>query len=191
MRIYRCLWFTATAVIVSSVAMFDVVAFGWLRLAVVGLVMALFGWLLGFVLAEGRADRWLWTRRVMVWSAFGAVAADGLVMTLGRAGAVIGLVILVTSPAALRLIRGTVLRWSSRRTSGPPEMLATRDLLRRWEWTTAEVARADTSMSRRLALVEERRRLLDEIQDRDPSHFDLWVASTVPDGADRQRPGHT
>jgi hypothetical protein len=61
------------------------------------------------------------------------------------------------------------------------EALTLRDLHRRWEWTTAEVLRPTTSVSRRVALVEERRHLLDELQLRDPVGFDAWLHTAVPD----------
>lgn len=189
MRLYRYLWATTAAVIISPAALFDAIAYGWLRMAVMGLVMALLGGLFALVIAEGRADRWRWARRGVMWAGLGAVAADALVATLGRTGALIGSAILVTSPAVLGSVRSSFLRRSSHRTSGPPEMPAACDLLRRWEWTTAEVTRADLPMSRRLALVEERSKLLDEVERRDPSHFATWMATAVPDGrVDRQRP---
>jgi hypothetical protein len=109
------------------------------------------------------------------------MAADGLVVAWEGAGVLVGVVLLLTAPVVVRQVRELLLARSSRRTTGPPETLATRDLHRRWDWTTREVLRASTSVARRLVLAEERRMLLDELQRRDPAHFDAWTATAVPD----------
>jgi hypothetical protein len=165
---------------------YDVATGGLLRLAVLGPGLAVFGALLAFGFVEERPDRRLWVRRAFVWSGLTAVTADALVAMWGDVGLLVGVGMAVTSPQLCTFARAQLLqRLGSRRASGPPESLSTRDLLRRWEWTTAEVLSAGTSVSRRLVLVEERRRLLDELQDRDPAHFDEWLVSAVPD---RPRP---
>lgn len=152
------------------------------------LTMSLFGGMCAFALAEDRPDRWLWTRRGILWSGLGAVAMECLVSTWDGLGVAVGVALALTSPAVLGATRGLFVSWSSRRTNGPPEVLRTRDLHRRWEWTTAEVLNPGTAVSRKLVLAEERRHLLDELQCRDPAHFDTWIVSAVPDRRpDRQR----
>lgn len=180
MRIYRFVWLLSAAVVTASAGVYDVLTGGWLRLAVLGPLTALFGGLLGLALTEDQSDRWRWTRRGAVWTGLGAVATDALVATWGGVGAVVGAMLVLTSPTLVTWARATFLSWSSERAGGPPEALTSRDLLRRWSWTTAEVLRTGTPVARRLLLVEERRRLLDEIERRDPSGFDAWVATAVP-----------
>lgn len=189
MQIYRFVWVVLAATVSGSAVLYDVVTGGLLRLAVFGPGLAVFGALLVFAFVEDRPDRWTWVRRTFLWSGLTAVAADAFVAMWGEVGLLVGVVMAVTSPAALELARRLLLLASSRRTSGPPESLSTRDLQRRWQWTTAEVLRASTPVARRLVLVEERRRLLDELQDRDPSHFDAWLVTAVPDRPrDRSHP---
>lgn len=166
MRTHRFAWATVAGAVAASCAAYDLVTGGWLRLALLGSTMALFGGLLGFVLGDERPDRWAWARRGAVWSGVGAMAADALVVTGGAVGALVGLALVLTSPVVVRSARSRLLAWSTRRTAGPPEILATRDLLRRWDWTTGEVLRAGIPIGRRLALVEERRALLDELERR-------------------------
>jgi hypothetical protein len=184
--IHRFVWAVSTVTVMGSAIVYDVATGGLLRLAVFGSALAAFGGLLAFAFVEDRPDRGVWVRRGVVWSGLAMVAADALVATWGGIGMLVGLALVGTSPVVLRLARRLRLQ-SSRRTSGPPESLSTRELLHRWEWTTAEVLRPRTPVARRLVLVEERRRLLDELQDRDPEHFDAWLVSAVPDGL-RERP---
>ena len=177
MRIYRVAWLVSAIGATTFTVVHDLASGGWVRLLVLGPVMALVGGILGFVFAEDRPDRRTWAMRGAIWTGLGTMAADAFVSTWGGLGMLVGLALLLTSPVLLRTARGRFLAWSARRTTGPPESLATRDLLRRWDWTTMEVRRDSTSTARRLALVEERRTLLDELQSRDPSHFDHWMAT--------------
>lgn len=181
MEVYRFVWFVVTAIVSASALVYDLASGGLLRLAGFGPGMALFGGMLVLAFVEDRSDRWLWVRRAALWSGTAAVAADALVAMWGEVGLLVGVGFVVTSPTLLVLARQQLLRHTSRRTSGPAESLSTRDLLRRWEWTTTEVLRPTTPASRRVLLAEERRLLLDELQARDPSHFDAWLHSAVPD----------
>ena len=182
------MWGVSAAVVVTAAAVSEVVAGGLFRMAALWLTMSLFGGMFAFALAEDRPDRWLWTRRAILWTGLGGAAMECLVSTWQGLGVGVGAALALTSPVVLGATRGLFVSWSSRRTSGPPEALRTRDLHRRWEWTTAEVLRPATTWSRKLELAEERRLLLDELQRRDPAHFDTWIGSAVPDRRpDRQR----
>jgi len=187
MRVYRWVWAVATSLVVVSCVSYDLAVGGWVRLAVLGPVMAVFGALLGLVFAEDRGDRWGWARRGAAWLGVGATTADALVATWGGTGVLVGAVLLLTSPSFLRTVRARLMARSLRRCSGPAEMLTTRELLRRWDWTTREVLHRGTSVPRRLSLVEERRKLLDELQRRDQDGFVEWIAVAVPDRP-RDRP---
>jgi hypothetical protein len=181
MRTFRFLWAVSAAVIGVSAAVYDVAVGGLPRMTALWLTMSVVGGAFAFVFGEERRDRWLWTRRAMLWSGLGAVALDCLVTTWKGIGVGIGVVLVLTSPVFIDVSRRLFVSWSSRRTSGPPETLSTRDLHRRWEWTTAEVLHPSTSLARRLVLAEERRHLLDELQCRDPAGFDAWLVSAVPE----------
>lgn len=180
MEIYRFVWGVTAALVTAAATVYDVATGGLLRLLVLVPVVGLFGGLLGYSIAEERPDRWLWTRRAAVWTALAAAAADTLTATGGGLGLLVGMVLVLVSPTAIGLGWSWAFAWYSRRSGGPPEAMVRRDLLRRWESTTAEVRRPTTSLARRLVLVEERRQLLDELQRRDPAYFDDWVATAVP-----------
>ena len=181
MRIYRFVWGVAAVVVTAAATVYDIATGGLLRLVVLGSVVAVFGGLLGYSIAEERPDRWAWTRRAAAWTTLGTVAVDGLAAMFGSPGLLVGALLVLSSPLAVGLCWRGAFAWSSRRASGPPEVMTRRDLLRRWEWTTAEVRRPTTSPARRLVLAEERRQLLDELQRRDPSSFDDWVVTAVPE----------
>ena len=184
MRTYRSVWSVTTAFVTVPCVVLEAVTGGWARLALLVPTMLLFGGLLGFVFADDRPDRWTWARRGAGWLCVGTAAADGLVATLGGAGALGSVVLALTSPVVVGAIISQYPALTDRRTAGPPESLSTHDLLRRWDRTTGEVLRC-TSATRMLALAEERRALLDELQQRDPVHFDRWWATSVPDRSGR------
>lgn len=181
MRSYRVVWTGAAALVVGSASVLDIAGGGLLRMTLLGVGTGFFGAALAYAIVEERPDRWTWVRRALLWCALGAVATDALAVAWGNAGVAVGIGLLAVSPPVVSLARAGFVHWSSRRTSGPPEALTLRDLHRRWEWTTAEVLRPTTSVARRLTLVEERRRLLDELQLRDPVGFDAWLQTAVPD----------
>lgn len=144
--------------------------------------------LLAFTICEDRPDKWHWTTQATLWTAGVTFTWGGLVTVSGAVGSLVGLALLATCPSLVANVRALVLRSRLRGSSGPLETLGRRELLRRWEWTTCEVLRSTTTLQRRLALVEQRRLLLDELERRDPSHFDEWVTTAVPHRAPpRQR----
>ena len=184
MRTYRSVWAVSTAVVTVPCVVLDAVTGGWGRLALLVPTILVFGGLLGFVFADDRPDRWTWARRGAGWLCMGTAAADGLVATLGGAGALASVVLVLTSPVVVGAISSQFPALTGRRTAGPAESLSTHDLLHRWDRTTGEVLRC-TSATRMLALTEERRAVLDELQLRDPVHFEQWWATSVPDRSGR------
>lgn len=181
MSSYRMVWVSVTAFVVGAASIYDVVSGGLARMASLGLGFGLFGAFAAFTLAEENPGRRAWVRRSALWCGLATVSADALITTWASAGAGMGVVLLLASPPMVSYAWVRFESWSSRRTSGPPDALSTRDLRRRWDVTTAEVLRPTTTVSRRLALVEERRTLLDELQLRDPLHFEAWLVTAVPD----------
>ena len=138
-----------------------------------------------FALCEQDDQRWRWTRFAAGRAFVGTVIWGSLIGTWSGLGLVLAVLLTGTSPALLGLA-GTGLR-SRRRTrlAGPPEGLARSDLLRRWRWTTTEIRNPSTPTARRMVLVEERRRLLDELEQRDPAAFAAWIPTAVPAGRPR------
>ena len=188
MRIYLFLWSVSAAVATGGAAAVVVGSGEWLAVVAVALALAAFAGIMVLAFLEDRTDRWRWTARTALGTVGVCLATGGLGTAWGRAGSLVAVGLVVTCPFLITWTRRQVGAWRSHRVTGPPESLGRRELLRRWEWTTGEVLRSSTPLERRLVLVEERRRLLDELEQRDPVHFADWVVSAVPDRAPpRQR----
>lgn len=187
MDVYRFAWAVVTGVVVAGSVAYDAATGGLLRMVTLGGLIALFSATFTFVFTEERADRWSWVRRLAIWTGGATVAATSLTAMWGASGAVGGLLLVLGSPALMTGARTLYVSWSARRTTGPLESLSVQDLRRRWEWTTVLLRWDATPPNRRLALVEERGRLLDELQSRDPAHFDDWLADAVTSRDPRHR----
>lgn len=188
MQVYRFAWSVVAAVVVGPAVVAAVGAGAGAEMAVVGIGLGLFCGMFVWVVAEEQPARWLWVRRSVLWSGLGAPCAVALSGTWGTLGTVLAVGLLSTAPAVLEPARALYVTWTSRRTVGPPEGLSVRDLRRRWDATTGEVRHPATTASRRLVLLDERRRLLDELERRDPEQFVSWVVTAVPhDGPSRPR----
>jgi hypothetical protein len=188
MQVYRLVWGGLATLVLGPAVIWAVGAGAGVEMLVLGVGLALFAGTFVWVVAEDHPDRRTWVRRAVVWTAIGAPGADALGTTWGATGFVLAMFLLLTSPALVSPAYTWYVGWTSRRSTGPMESLSERDLRRRWDSTTAEVRHSATTAARLLLLVEERRRLLDEMECRDPAHFDSWVATAVPhDGPSRPR----
>lgn len=180
-RIHQFVWSTVVVLTLGGVIAYAVAYGGLARMFLLSSVLALFAASLAFVLFEESPDRGLWIRRLVVWSAVGGPLADGLVSALGGVGLGVLLVLVLTSPELVGFVRRQMAGRASRGPAGPLEVLSERELLRRWEGTTAALSRGRISVPARMALADERSRLLDEIERRDPERFSYWVATVVPE----------
>lgn len=187
-HVYRFVWGVLATVVVGPAVVWAVAAGAGVEMAVLGAGLALVAGAFAGVLLDDHPARWQWVRRIVLWCAVGAPSADALGTTWGVTGAVLATVLALTAPTVLVPARAGYVVWAARRTTGPPESLSERDLRRRWDATTDEVRRTSTSAARRMVLVEERHRLLDEMEHRDPAQFGSWVVTAVPhDGPTRHR----
>ena len=178
---YGRAWAAVAALVVSTSAVADVGrGDAWRTLGVTGLG-ASFAASFAFALAEDSPRRWWWTWRTLLWSALGLAALDVLARSWSWSGLAVGTALVLTCPAVVGAARTRWLSWMLRRSAGRPESMGRRELLRRWEWTTTLVEREGTPVADVVALVEERRRLLDELERLDPAAFEAWLPSAVPD----------
>lgn len=188
METYRFVWGVVATGVLGPAVVLAVGTGAGVEMVVLGAGLAVFVGMFAWVVAEGQPERWQWVRRSVLWAAIGATGAAALSTAWGTTGAVLTVLLVSTAPAVLVPARALYVASTSRRSTGPPESLSQRDLRRRWDATTGEVRHSATTVSRRAALVEERRRVLDELERRDPVHFDAWVVSAVShDGLSRPR----
>ena len=180
-RAHQAVWGTAVVLAVAGVLAYSV-AYGTLaRVLLLSATLGLFAASFAYVVFEESPDRRLWMRRLVLWAGLGAPLADGLTTALGPMGLLVLLALVATSPAVAILVRRGL---ASRLARGPVTPLAAqseRELLRRWEGTSTALQRGRMGVASRLALVEERSRLLDELELRDPQRFQEWMATLVPE----------
>lgn len=184
---YRFAWGVSAAAATGWAAAAVIADGSWLGVLAVALLLASGGGLLAYTFCEDRPDPWRWTVRATLWTCGVAAVCGGMASAWPGGGTVLALALVLTCPFVVGWGRVLLLRVMVRPSTGPLEALGRRQLLRQWEWTTCEVLRSTTPLERRLALVEQRRRLLDELERRDPLHFDDWVVSAVPDRAPSAR----
>jgi hypothetical protein len=180
-RIHQAVWGTCVALTVAGVLAYAV-AYGTLaRVLLLSATLALFAASFAYVVFEESPDRRLWMRRLVLWAGLGAPLADGLTTAIGPMGLLVMLVLVASSPALVGLVRR---RFAVRLARGPVTPLGAqseRELLKRWEGTSTALQRGRMGVAARLALVDERSRLLDELELRDPERFGEWMATLVPE----------
>jgi hypothetical protein len=108
------------------------------------------------------------------WAAFGIVVLLALPPTLGAAGLLTPVVVALTSPGAVVLVRRELRRRGGRRRSDV-DLISDRELARRWEVTAQMLADPRRTTAERVAIVEDRGRLLDELERRDRYGFEMWL----------------
>jgi hypothetical protein len=189
-RIHQLVWGTVVALAVGGVVAYAVAYGSVARVLLLSATLGLFAASFAYVVFEESPDRRLWMRRLILWCGVGAPLVDGLTTALGPIGLVVALLLGATSPAAVGLVRRRLSARAMRGPVPPLELLSERDLLRRWEGTTAALQRGRLTVSARLALVQERSSLLDELERRDPERFEDWVAMLVPEVRGGRRSGH-
>ncbi len=121
--------------------------------------------------------------RGLLWGAVAGAALAGWVPMLGGWGWVLVLAGAATHPALVAAGTRTAMRSRRRRTGAPRgarlDTLSDGDLRDRWEMTGRRMRHPSCSSPIALAaLVEERARILDEVESRDPGGFDRWISAT-------------
>jgi hypothetical protein len=188
-RIHQVVWGAAVTLALAGVLAYAV-AYGTLgRAALLAATLGLFAASFAYVVFEESPDRRLWIWRLVLWCGLGAPLVDGLTTALGPMGLLVVLVLAVTSPAAASLVRRRLAVRAGRSPVAPMATQSERALLRRWEGTSAALQRGRMTVAARVALVEERSRLLDELEQRDPDRFQDWVATLVPEVRGGRRGG--
>lgn len=188
-RVHQAVWGSAVTLALAGVLAYAI-AYGTVgRELLLAATLGLFAASFAYVVFEESPDRRAWMWRLVLWCGLGAPLADGLTTALGPVGLVVLLTLVVTSPAAVGLVRRRLAVRAGRSPVAPLAVQSERALLRRWEGTSAALQRGRMTVSARLALVEERSRLLDELEQRDPERFQDWVATLVPEVRGGRRGG--
>jgi hypothetical protein len=108
------------------------------------------------------------------WGAFAMVAVLGLPPTLGPVGLLALALLAVSSPSAVLHVRRELRRRGGRRMPDV-DLVSDRELARRWEVTAQMLTDPRRTAAERVAIVEDRGRLLDELERRDRYGFEMWL----------------
>ena len=175
MKAYRTVW-QATVMVLTIVALTAGAAdLGWpSMLAAVGAITVL-GAASGLAWVEDTDHRWRLVGRLALWFGVGAVLFLGLPAVMGVWTLLVVAGLGGLCPQLLGWVAGQRRPSRPARTSEQTRQLSSRDLERRWLRTTQELRLRKPEPADVLALVQERERLLDEIERRDPAGFDALL----------------
>jgi len=176
MRGYQACWLTCVVTLtILATAVAWVVESPWLLLTEL-LVIGTLGLAFGVGWEDDAARKWPSGR---AWGSRGVVTAvllTGLPPVLGQWSLLVIGGVGLTHPA---LVQALVRRWSpwrGREATGELAELSEDQLAHRWRYSSVAVRSTWLSPSELLALVEDRQRLLDEIERRDPDNFAAWLS---------------
>lgn len=173
MRTYRGAWLLAVTALALVALAGALATVGIVVVVVMAVFMSVCGAVFGQIWFDEPSARRRATGRFAVWWGVGGVLITGLPGLVGPWTLPVLVAVGLSSPALL----GPGLRLvCARRPARRPERLSDRALARRWMRTTDEVRSSSTSPEHVLELVEERERLLDEAERRDPTGFAERIA---------------
>ena len=178
MRGYAACWRACVVTITGlAAAIAWLVESPWLLLAEV-LVIGTLGFAFGLGWEEDPDRTWPSGRAWAVRGLVVAVLLTGLPPALGQWSLLVILVLGVTHPTLVRALGRRLWPWRARSpgsAGGELADLSTEQLEHRWRYTSMAM-RTSWRPDETLALVEDRQRLLDEIERRDPENFSAWLS---------------
>ena len=175
-RVYRTAWAVVVWFVVGVSLAAGSISIGAALMVVSSLVAAAIGVILALTLVDAPGRRVAVARAGALWGAGSGVVLAGLPEVLGGWTVAVGVPITAGAPSIVTAAARSARR---RRMAGSPapvlERLSDRDLEGRLHDTYDEVRRRGSSTAEVLRIVQERARLLDELERRDPEHFEQWL----------------
>jgi len=173
-RCYVGCWMVAAGAVFAASLVLGARVMGWAPVLLLAALMAVLGACFGVAWnAEPAAMRRM-ACGTASWAAFGVVVVLGLPPTLGPAGLLVLVLLALTWPGTVVLVRRVMRRRSGRRMSDV-DLISDRELARRWEVTAQMLVDPRRTAAERVAIVEDRGRLLDELERRDRYGFEMWL----------------
>lgn len=172
MRAYRSVWRVTVAVLAALALVVGGSGIGWVAVLGTAAGMAVTGAVVSFAWVQDPKLRWRAMADLALWFGVGAVLLLGLPAVLGPWALFVLLAIGGLCPPLLDLTLRELRERRPAQAPGTVERLGEGDLERRWVRTSRELRERRGDTDAVLALVQERERLLDEIERRDPAGFD-------------------
>lgn len=179
MRRYRAGWNGVVMLLVSVGVAAGIIAIGWLALAGITACLAVLGAAFGVAWVEPDGDRRVAASAGARYGAAAATVLAGFPALIDGWTALVLISTTLTAPPILEQLQRSLRGKGAASTVDDPTRLSERDLAERWRSSYDEVHRADASPQDRLDVIEERGRLLDELERRDPRRFRAWLAETA------------
>jgi hypothetical protein len=166
--------FLAVTSVLFSVLLHDVGTLLFVT-AVVSFLVGLVAWTVADGLGRSATGPCV---RGALWGGVLGAASAGWGSLLGWSGGLVVMTAVLTYPD---LVEVAVRAWHRRRpaTSDVLHGVSDAELCRRWQETTPRLRRSGSrsSLADVVVVVEERARILDEVEARDPAGFDAWISS--------------
>ena len=173
-RCYVTCWMVAAGAVFAASLVLAAGVMGWAPVLLLATLMAVLGGCFGVAWSSGAEAMRRMACGAAAWAAFGMVAVLGLPPTLGPAGLLALALLAISSPGTVLLARRERRRRSGRRMPDV-DLVSDRELARRWEVTAQLLADPRRTAAERVAIVEDRGRLLDELERRDRNGFEMWL----------------
>jgi hypothetical protein len=145
---------------------------GWIAVLGTAAGMAVTGAVVSFAWVQEPQRRWRAMGDLALWFGVGAVLMLGLPAAFGPWALFVLIAIGAGCPPLLDLMLRELRQRRPVESTGTVHRLEAGDLERRWVRTSRELRERRGDLDAVLALVQERERLLDEIERRDPAGFD-------------------
>jgi hypothetical protein len=172
MRAYRSVWRGIVATLAVLALVVGGASIGWIAVIGTAAGMAVTGAVVSFAWVEDPKRRWRSMGDLALWFGVGAVLMLGLPTAFGPWALFVLLAIGAGCPPLLDLMIRELRQRRPVDSGGTVHRLDGGDLERRWVRTSRELRERRGDVDATLALVQERERLLDEIERRDPAGFD-------------------
>jgi hypothetical protein len=177
MRAYRTAWHVTLVVLTALALVAGADEFGWAAILGAAVGLSVMGAVFGYSLVEDRSRRARATVLFAMWFGVGTVLVLGLPVVLGDWS----LLVMAAAGALCPPAVGLAVGWVRRRSGDALDQTmlsatATTSLQSRWSRTSQELREHHADAAEVLALVDERSRLLDELEASDPAGFQALLA---------------
>lgn len=189
-RRYRTLWGTAASLVVGVALVAGCVSIGWAPVLATTVSVAVLGAAFGVAWVEGNGERRPAAVRGAWYGGGGALIVSGLPAVIGGWAIAVLVVLGATAPPVLDAVLAELGKRREEQQVDDLGRTSDRDLARMWRTTYDGVTDSSVSAEQRVRVAQERARLLDELERRDPRRFRAWLAasaSTRPQGGQQRR----
>ena len=176
---YRTLWAVLATLVVAVAAMAGWVSIGWGPVLATTVCVAVLGGAFGVAWVEEPEARRPAAIRGAGYGAGGALIVSGLPAVIGGWAILVLVLLAASAPAVVDALLNELGKRREAQEADDLGRLSDRDLSRLWRTTYDAVSCSSSSAQQRLRVAQQRARLLDELERRDPRRFHAWLAASA------------